>query len=105
MPYRDLDPRTAHAELQRDPGIVALDVRTEPEHRSHRLAGALLIPVQELERRLGELDPDADYLVHCEHGMRSLGACELLSHYGFRRLRNLRGGLAGWAGAGLPLQR
>lgn len=105
MPYRDLDPLTAQAELQRDPKPVILDVRTEYEYRLYRLPGSLLIPVQELEARLDELDRQQSYLVHCEHGMRSLGACELLSHHGFARLANLRGGLASWTAAGLPIEQ
>jgi rhodanese-related sulfurtransferase len=102
--YRDLAPADADAELRADPSLRILDVRTAAEHASHRLPGAVLIPVQELQRRLGELDPDANWLVHCEHGRRSLWACELLAQAGFRRLANLRGGLAYWAGCGLPLE-
>lgn len=105
MPYRDLDPLAAHAELQRDRELIVLDVRTEPEYRSHRLPDSLLIPVQELEARLAELDKRRSYLVYCEHGVRSRGACALLSHHGFTQLTNLRGGVANWVDAGLPLER
>lgn len=104
MKYRDLDPAAAQLELQRDPNLRILDVRTEPEFASHRLPGAVLVPVQDLERRLGELDKDGTWLVHCEHGRRSLFACEMLAQAGFTRLANLRGGLAYWASCGLPLQ-
>lgn len=105
MTYRDLEPSEANAELQRDPTLRILDVRTEPEYRSHRLPGAVLIPVQELAQRLHELDAQANWLVHCEHGRRSLFACEILAQAGFQKLANLRGGIAWWAGCGLPLQR
>lgn len=101
--YRDLDPADAQAELQRDPTLQVLDVRTPQEYASHRLPNAVLVPVQELQQRLGELDKDANWLVHCEHGRRSLFACELLAQAGFGKLANLRGGLAYWAGCGLPL--
>lgn len=104
MSYRDLDPTTAQKELQADPAMRILDVRTEEEHRSHRLPNATLLPVQELEQRLHELDREANWLVHCEHGRRSLWACELLAQAGFRRLANLSGGLAYWSGSGLPLE-
>lgn len=105
MKYRDLMPDDAHDELQRDPTLRVLDVRTEPEYRSHRLANATLIPVQELEQRLGELDRSASWLVHCEHGRRSLWACEMLVQAGFAKVANLKGGIAYWAGAGLPIER
>lgn len=104
MKYRDLAPEEAQAELQRDPTLRVLDVRTVQEHASHRLPGATLIPVQELDRRLGELDPATNWLVHCEHGRRSLFACEVLAQAGFGKLANLRGGLAHWSGCGLPLE-
>ena len=104
MNYRDLDPETAQAELQRDPTLRILDVRTPAEHRSHRLPNATVVPVQELERRVGELDKTANWLVHCEHGRRSLVACEILAKAGFTKLANLRGGLAYWSGCGLPLE-
>ena len=76
MNYRDLEPEQAQRELQRDPTLRILDVRTEPEHRSHRLPNATLLPVQELAQRMHELDADANWLVHCEHGRRSLFACQ-----------------------------
>lgn len=104
MNYRDLAPEDAKAELQRDPTLRILDVRTPQEFASHRLPNATLLPVQELDRRLHELDKTANWLVHCEHGSRSLFACEMLAQAGFRKLANLSGGLAYWAGCGLPLE-
>lgn len=104
MKYRDLAPADAHAEMQRDPTLRLLDVRTEQEYAGHRLPHATLVPVQELELRLGELDKDTPWLVHCAHGHRSVYACELLARAGFTRLANLRGGLAHWSSCGLPLE-
>lgn len=105
MSYRDLDPAEAQALLQNDPTLRILDVRTAEEFQSHRLPEALLIPVQELHLRLHELDQETNWLVHCEHGRRSLFACDMLAAAGFKKLTNLRGGLAYWAGCGLPLVR
>jgi rhodanese-related sulfurtransferase len=102
--YRDLDPAEAQAELANDPTLRVLDVRTPQEYASHRLPNATLVPVQELAQRVAELDKDANWLVHCEHGRRSLFACEILAQAGFARLTNLRGGLAWWSGCGLPLE-
>jgi len=106
VPYRDLPPNEAFSELENDPTLRVLDVRTDFEHRSHRLPAAQqLIPVQELAERSDELDPEANWLVYCEHGRRSVVACRLLADLGFRRLANLRGGMAHWAHAGLPMDR
>ncbi len=103
--WQDLTPEQAQAALRADPRLRILDVRTPREHQSHRLPGSVLLPVQELPLRLGELDQDAPWLVHCEHGVRSLTACQILVQAGFTDLRNLRGGLAHWAACGLPLER
>jgi rhodanese-related sulfurtransferase len=105
MPFRDLDPKAAEQALRADPTLRVLDVRTDEEYRSHRLPGAVLLPVQELEDRWQELDRDANWLVHCEHGRRSLFACEFLHQAGFTRLTNLRGGLAHWLDCGLPVEQ
>lgn len=105
MSHIDLDPLQAQIELQADPRLRILDVRTEPEHRRLRLPGSVLIPVQDLATRWCELDPDARWLVHCEHGVRSRAACEILVQVGFSRLINLRGGMAAWVGCNLPVLR
>lgn len=105
QPWQDLDPQEASVALTADPQLRVLDVRTPREHQSHRLPGSVLVPVQELGRRIGELDKAAKWLVHCEHGMRSLTACQLLQQAGFTSVRNLRGGLANWVACGLPVER
>ena len=105
MTYRDLEPEAAQAELQAEPKPRLLDVRTEPENRSHRLPDSVLVPVQELAQRVAELDPDENWFVYCEHGRRSLFACDILANAGFSKLTNIRGGMAHWAGCGLPFER
>jgi len=105
MNYRDLDPEEAQAELEAQPAKRLLDVRTEPENRSHRLPNSVLIPVQDLPQRIAELDPNEHWFVYCEHGHRSLFACDILAGAGFTKLTNIRGGMAHWAGRGLPYEQ
>ena len=105
MTYRDLEPEDAQAELQAKPAPRLLDVRTEQEHLSHRLPNSVLIPVQELAQRTAELDADENWFIYCEHGRRSLFACEILASAGFNKLTNIRGGMAHWDGRGLPYER
>ncbi|MCK5943924.1 MAG: rhodanese-like domain-containing protein [Planctomycetes bacterium] len=104
MNFEDLDPADAQRRLQQDPSIRLLDVRTQPEHDSHRLPNAKLVPVQELAERIGELDRDQRWLVYCEHGVRSVAACEMLAAAGFEAIANIRGGMAHWASQGLPYE-
>ncbi len=105
MSYQNLPPTEARDAIQQNPAIQVLDVRTAPEYQMHRIAGAMLLPVEEIEARHGELDPDTIYLVTCEHGMRSVATCEFLAAMGFQNLINLVGGMAQWVGEGLPADR
>ncbi len=105
MSYQNLEPAAAHRTLQDNAHIKVLDVRSEPEYQMHRIAGALLLPVQDIEARHSELDPETTYLVTCEHGMRSVAACEFLTATGFKNLINLVGRMAHWDGDELPVER
>jgi molybdopterin/thiamine biosynthesis adenylyltransferase/rhodanese-related sulfurtransferase len=75
---------------------LILDVREPSEAAICRLPGALLIPLGELPRRLAELDPSAEIVVHCKSGGRSARAVALLQGKGFTRVSNLTGGILNW---------
>ena len=75
---------------------VILDVREPSEAAICRLPGSRLIPLGELARRLGELDPSAEVVVHCKSGGRSARAVRLLQEKGFTRASNLDGGILRW---------
>jgi sulfur-carrier protein adenylyltransferase/sulfurtransferase len=77
--------------------FTILDVRSPMEHAICRIAGAVLIPLQELPDRLAELDPAGRYVVHCHHGGRSAQAVELMRERGFTAARNLAGGIDAWS--------
>lgn len=77
--------------------LILLDVREPYEFERARIDQALLIPLGELSGRLGELDPDTNIIVICHHGMRSHAAAEFLQSSGFKRVRNLRGGIDSWS--------
>jgi molybdopterin/thiamine biosynthesis adenylyltransferase/rhodanese-related sulfurtransferase len=73
-----------------------LDVRQPDEHAVAAIAGAKLIPLQELPQRLDELDRSRPLVVHCHHGMRSLHAVQLLRSRGFDKAQSMRGGIDAW---------
>ena len=79
--------------------LTILDVRTDPEVEIARIPGAVHIPLHELEDRLGELDPETAYVVHCHHGGRSARAVGFLRQMGFERTANLAGGIDEWSAA------
>jgi adenylyltransferase/sulfurtransferase len=76
---------------------VLLDVREPYEYSLCHLEDSKLIPLGELERRVGELDPTDEIVVYCHVGVRSARAVEFLSSRGFRKVRNLSGGIKAWA--------
>ncbi len=77
---------------------LILDVRTPKEYAGGHLAGAVLIPVQELQNRLSELSSRKDdpILIYCATGNRSTVASKILIDRGFTRIFNLRYGIADW---------
>ena len=75
---------------------VILDVREASEAAICSLPGARLIPLGELPRRLGELDPSAEIVVRCKSGGRSARAVALRREKGFTRASNLTGGILSW---------
>jgi adenylyltransferase/sulfurtransferase len=76
---------------------VLLDVREDDEVARVVLPGARHIPLGDLERRVGELDPDAATGVYCHLGVRSAHALDVLAAAGFRRARHLAGGIDAYA--------
>ena len=61
-----------------------------------RIPGAVLIPLQQLPSRLGELDPAQEIVFQCKVGGRSANATAYLQRAGFARARNLTGGILAW---------
>ncbi|HEU5403740.1 MAG TPA: rhodanese-like domain-containing protein [Terriglobales bacterium] len=76
--------------------ILVLDVREPDEYKAGNIGGHL-IPLNDLPRRLGELDPNRETVVHCRSGVRSAKAVEFLRAQGFRDVKNLVGGILAWA--------
>jgi molybdopterin/thiamine biosynthesis adenylyltransferase/rhodanese-related sulfurtransferase len=95
----EVDVRTASAELASDSPPFLLDVREPWEWAVSNLAerGARLIPLEELESRLGEVPSDRPVIVYCRTGQRSEDAARLMRQAGRERVSNLRGGILAWA--------
>jgi NADPH-dependent 2,4-dienoyl-CoA reductase/sulfur reductase-like enzyme/rhodanese-related sulfurtransferase len=80
--FIDMEPETA----------VLIDLRNRDELKeSGAISGALHIPLPELRSRLGELDPDKQYIAFCAIGLRGYVGYRIMSQRGFS-VRNLSGG-------------
>jgi rhodanese-related sulfurtransferase len=101
--YRDITVNEAENLISK-PNTYLLDVRTPEEYQEAHLEGATLIPVGELESRLGELEAqkDKEVIVYCRSGSRSAKASEILSKKGYQ-VANVEGGITAWQSAGKPV--
>ncbi|MDA2919161.1 molybdopterin-synthase adenylyltransferase MoeB [Desulfobacterota bacterium AH_259_B03_O07] len=83
--------------ISNNKNVSILDVREPHEYEICKLNGSKLIPLGELPSRINELDTADEIVVHCHHGSRSLQATRFLKHMGFKKVKNLRGGIDAWA--------
>lgn len=99
--WADVDTHAAQGMIEAGE-VNLLDVRTPQETSTGIIPGALLLPMDEVEERLGELPQDKPLLVYCAGGGRSAAVCEFLAGEGRLGLLNLTGGFGAWSG---PVER
>jgi rhodanese-related sulfurtransferase len=97
----EVDPTVAGERLEAGEALI-LDVREPEELQQVSVAGALHIPLGDLQYRLEEVPRDREVYVLCHVGQRSAMATEFLRHLGHERVWNIRGGVVGWLRSGLP---
>lgn len=93
----ELDARALRRLMDAGERIQLIDVRQSYEWNICRLPDATLIPLGDLPRRMTELDPAVPVVAYCHTGVRSLMAVQMLNGAGFGRVKNLTGGIEGWA--------
>ena len=100
-------PEVTPAELSRQsPRPLIVDVREKNETDQGTLPGARAVPRGYLELRIEEAVPDhdADVVLYCAGGTRSLLAGRTLQDMGYTHVRSLAGGYGAWKDAGLPVE-
>jgi sulfur-carrier protein adenylyltransferase/sulfurtransferase len=93
----DISAAELEKRMQTSNHLVLLDVREPHELEISALDGATNIPLGQLASRLSELNSADDMVVFCKSGTRSARALELLLSAGFRKAKNLKGGINAWA--------
>lgn len=93
----EITPEELKQRLDRGDALFILDVREPHEYQICQLPGSTLIPLRQLPARLHELDSAREMVVHCKLGGRSAEAVKLLRQAGFRKIKNLVGGIDAWA--------
>jgi rhodanese-related sulfurtransferase len=95
----EIDCQTVRQRLRSQPECLLLDCRDSDEHAIVSIAGSRLLPMSQIEARLGELEGwrDAPIAVHCHHGGRSLRVAQWLRAQGFAKAQSMAGGIDRWA--------
>lgn len=93
----EISPMQLHASLNNGGGIHLLDVREPHEHDICHLPESHLIPLEQLSRRIHELDRAWRIVAYCRSGVRSAHAVKMLHDAGFSDVRNLTRGILGWS--------
>jgi adenylyltransferase/sulfurtransferase len=85
---------------RRDSGadLFLLDVREPYEYQIANIGGTL-IPQNEVQQRLAEIDRNREIVVQCRSGGRSQRIAEFLAQQGYPNVKNLAGGILAWADA------
>lgn len=92
----EITPVQLKSRLDAGDDLFILDVREPHEYQICHLEGHL-IPLNDLPRRVGELDSAREIVVHCRSGQRSAQAVEFLQKAGFKKVANLAGGILAWS--------
>ena len=99
-PAKDSDPKQVSAieakKMIEENKIQVIDVRTPEEFNDGHIAGAKLIPLQDIEKRLDELNKEQAYLLVCHSSNRSVQAQAILENHGFKNTYNMLKGMAQW---------
>src|SRR5216684_254901 len=93
----EIDPVEVKAKIDRGDPFVLIDVREPHEYQIAKIPYARLIPLGELPKRVNELNSADEIVAHCKSGMRSAKAVEFLKQAGFKKVKNMKGGILAWS--------
>lgn len=86
---------------------LVIDVRDDKDYAAGHLPRARHIPLKQLESKAAELGKfkEKPVIVTCGKGPRAAAASRVLKRAGFSNVYVLKGGVAAWQQASLPLER
>ena len=95
----EIDTQSVKTMLDDGADFLLLDCREQDEYDTSQIDGALLLPMSEMQERVGELDEhkDRQVVVHCHHGGRSLRVAMWLRGQGFTQAVSMAGGIDEWS--------
>ena len=93
----EIDPVEVKAKIDRHDPFVLIDVREPHEWQIGHIPYARLIPLGDLPKRVNELNSADEIVAHCKSGMRSAKAVDFLKQAGFKKVKNMKGGILAWS--------
>ena len=93
----EIEPTELKQKIDRGDKFVLVDVREPHEWQIAQIPTAKLIPLGDVAKRMGELNPADEIVVHCRSGVRSAKAAQLMIESGFKNVKNLKGGILAWS--------
>ena len=77
--------------------VRLIDVREQYEYDFCHIEGSTLIPTRKFWAGDNDLNPENEYVFYCHVGERSAWVVNLLRQRGFKKVKNLKGGIDQWA--------
>lgn len=95
----DLSPTEVKKKLDDASPIILVDVREPQEIEICSIDGAKHIPMGEIHERYKEIsdNPEAEIIVFCHHGGRSMQVMHQLWGLGYQNCKNMAGGIHAWS--------
>ena len=93
----EITARELKAKIDRGDKFTLIDVREPHEYAIAKIPGAKLVPLATVKDRLHEFDTAGDIVVQCKMGGRSAQALQVLKQAGFKKVKNLVGGITAWS--------
>jgi rhodanese-related sulfurtransferase len=94
---REISVQELKARRDRGDKPLVIDVREQWELQLASIPDVVHVPMSEVPARLSEFSQDAEIIVMCHAGGRSMRVAQYLSHQGFSNVANLAGGISAWS--------
>ena len=99
MAVREISVQELKSRRDRGENPLVLDVREDWELQLASIPGVVHVPMNQIPGRLGEFSREAETIVMCHAGGRSMRVAQFLTNQGFTNVANLSGGIAAWSEA------
>ncbi|HEX5838123.1 MAG TPA: rhodanese-like domain-containing protein [Anaerolineales bacterium] len=104
MPVSTIGAAELNDRLKNGKRPLVIDVRQPDEYRTGHIAGARLIPLNQLSKRMKDLPQNREIVCVCASGNRSGSATRILANAGLNAV-NMKGGMNSWRHAGFPVKK